>query len=141
MIKKPETKQVIIIDRHNHWRNLSNKALASKGYAVSVLDNYDYPPYGEIALDGKPDLVILGCASIGAEELKLIEKILDHKHHLVILCTSLPRHIMRSLFLIGADDVVDRPYEEKDLVEIVEHALGNIESRTNYQLFKEEGLL
>lgn len=141
MPQNSEIKHIIIIDRKNRWRKLSEEALKAKGFSVHLLDDYDYPLSTGQTLAGTPNLVILGCTTIGPPELKLIGKVLKRKHHLVVLCTALPRQVMRSLFLIGADDVVDRPYDADDLIEVVEQALKNIEGRDSFQVVKKEGLL
>ncbi len=139
MSQNAEIRHIVIIDKHSHWRQFSEEALAARGYAVHLQDNYHYPP--PIAQTQKPALVILGCATIGQKELKLIERVVAHKHHLIVLCTALPRDIMRAVFLKGADDVVDRPYGVDDFVTIIEQVLESIESRNTYQVMKKEGML
>lgn len=133
-----EIKHIIIVDKQSHWRHFSEEALATRGYAVHLQDNYHYPP--PIAQTQKPALVILGCATIGQQELKLIERVVANKHHLIVLCTALPRAIMRAIFLKGADDVVDRPYDVDDFVTLIEQVLESIESRNTYQVVKKEGM-
>lgn len=132
---------VLIIDCQAHWRQHSMEALEAEGFSVRTLDNYDYPPPTGIPPDDMPDLVILGCASIGRPEVELIERLLNEQLHLVVLSTALPWHDMRRLFLAGADDVTDKPYNSADLLKIVSEALENIPPRDSYQAAKQKGAL
>ncbi len=81
-----------------------------------------------------PDLVVLGCTRIGDEEQRLIEQVLDRKQHLLVLSASLSLQIMRSLFLLGVDDIEDKPYDPKYLVKIVDQVLASIAPRNSYQI-------
>jgi DNA-binding NtrC family response regulator len=126
------TKYVLVIDRQEYWRELSAQALEASGFLVRTLATYDYPPQGDAFPKRAPDLVILGCASIGAEEQQLIARVLEQKDHLLVFCVSLPMPVMRSLFLKGADDVDDKPYNPTQLVNSVEQALEAISSRSDY---------
>jgi len=117
-------KHILIIDRQHSWLERSVEALRHAGFDVSSLDSYDYS--GQLSDGSSPDLVILGCATIGPDELALITRILEHKDQLVVLSTLLPRQTMRTLFLVGAVDVADKPYEPQNLVAIVHHVLDII---------------
>ena len=131
MDNNSDIKHILIIDKTPHWRKFSEDALAEKGYAIHLQSEYCYPP----SLDSRqePALVILGCATVGPEELELIKKIVAYKHHLMVFCTALPRDVMRVVFLEGVDDVVDRQYNVDDFVENIEQVLRNIEHRNIYQ--------
>ena len=98
MKSKPMQKHILVIDRQNYWRELSVRALTEAGFSVRSLDNYDYPPSNGHLEAYEPDLVVLGCASIGPDEQKVMANILEHKHHLLVLSTSLPWSVMRALF-------------------------------------------
>jgi DNA-binding response OmpR family regulator len=130
---EPHQKHVVVIDRQDFWRGLSEEALRGEGFSVQVLDNYDYPPPGGYAGERPPDLVILGCASIKRDERKLIQRVLEAHQHLLVLCVSLPWPVMRSVFLAGADDVTDKTYDPARLVELVKDALGSLTPRDSYQ--------
>jgi DNA-binding NtrC family response regulator len=132
MTPNTTTKYVLVIDRQEYWRALSAQALASSGFLVRTMATYDYPPPGDAFPERTPDLVILGCASIGADEQQLIARVLEQKHHLLVFCVSLPLPMMRSLFLQGADDVGDKPYDPDRLITSVAQALETIASRSDY---------
>ena len=122
-----KSKHVLIIDRQPSWRDRAAAALSDKGYMVQVLDSYDYQSDVVNFSAGSLDLVILGCSRIKHEERELINKVLADHRHLVVLCSSLPWGDMRSLFLAGADDVVDdKPYDATRLVSIVEGAFASL---------------
>ena len=67
--------------------------------------------------------------------------ILEHKHHLLVLSTSLPWSVMRAQFLAGADDVGDKPYDRGRLVEIVTQALDRSTPRDSYEAAKPESVV
>ena len=131
-----ESKRVVVIDCQDHWRELSIGALRAEGFTVEVLDNYDFPP---VPPGEEPDLVILGCARIRPEELELIKRILDQKLHLLVLSTSLPWQVMRHLFLAGADDVTDKPYNPEHLVNIVTEVFKGLSPRDSFQTTARRG--
>lgn len=134
-----EGKRIVVIDCQAHWRQLSIEALKAEGFKVDVLDNYDFPPVPFLSEEEKPDLVILGCASIKPEELELIKRILDQKLHLLVLSTSLPWQVMRHLFLAGADDVTDKPYNPEHLVNIVTELFKGLSPRDSFHLAARQG--
>lgn len=129
MDRAPEDKRILIVDRHEDWRNSSASALRRKGYSVLALSGYDYSA-GAAYFDGEPpDLVILGCARIRREEQEFIAKVMADQRHLVVLCTSLPWDDMRSLFLAGASDVADKTPNPDHLVNIVKEVFDNVVTR------------
>lgn len=76
-----------------------------------------------------PDLIIVGCTRVDKEERTLIEQLLVAQYHLLVVSTFLPGQVMRSLFLQGVDDVVDKPYTSTSLVAIVQDTLQSILTR------------
>jgi DNA-binding NtrC family response regulator len=125
-------KSILIVDRQEYWRKLCADALAGKCYSVHTLSEYNYSP-GSAYFDGlPPDLVIFGCARIGNEERGFIGKVLDDKRRLVVLSAVLTWMDMRSLFLAGALDVTDKPYDPAHIVSIVEEIFETVVSRSVY---------
>jgi DNA-binding NtrC family response regulator len=114
---------IVLIDQQPYWRQIATEALKRVGFTVGVLDTYHYPPPQHDLESGTPDLVVLGCSRIGTEEQQLIEKVLSQKHHLLVLCTSFSWQTVRTLFLQGVDDILDKPYNPMKLVKIVNHTL------------------
>jgi DNA-binding NtrC family response regulator len=123
-VQQPAGKSILLIDRQDSWRERSARALAQAGFHVQTLDRYTLPPVEEAM--HSPDLVVLGCASVGPAEQELIDAILHRHWPLVVLSTALPWHTMRALFRIGANDVTDKPYDTNILVATVHQALDSI---------------
>jgi DNA-binding response OmpR family regulator len=121
-----ENKRVLIIDRQSFWRERARKALIGTGYNVEVLDNYEYEPNHSYFREGPPELIILSCPKLKHDERELIDKVLADRRHLVVFCSSLPWGDMRTLFMAGADDVVDKPYDSARVVTIIEEAFANM---------------
>ena len=137
---KPFSKRIVLIDRQLYWREISARILRSAGFIVCTLDTYNYISAENCWEGAAPDLAVLGCAYIGPEEQKLIAHILAQKHHLLVLCVSLPWQVMRSLFLQGVDDVVDKPYDSVHLVNFVNQVLESTLSRNIYQAVERNGV-
>lgn len=111
---------ILIIDKQEHWRRLSTLTLQNAGFQVFEIGDYS-DKWERVANDlVSVDLIILGCATIGPEEKRLIQQILQHQYRLLVFCTSLPWRVMRSLFLLGAEDVTDKTYDPRYLLETVE---------------------
>jgi DNA-binding response OmpR family regulator len=136
-----EVKRVVVIDRQEYWRELSTGALKERGFKVKSLSTYDYSP--ETAyFDGEPpDLVVLGCASIKREEREFIEEVLADEVHLLVFCASLPWREARLVFLAGADDVADKPYNPAQLLNTVDEVFKRKVPRDSYQAKEYEGAL
>jgi DNA-binding response OmpR family regulator len=119
-------KRVLIIDRHSYWRDKVAAALRDQGYNVQILSSYDYEPAGMDDEEGVADLVILGCPRLSRDERDLINRILSNHQHLVVFCSSLPWGDMRTLFMAGADDVADKPYDPAKVISVVQEVFANI---------------
>lgn len=122
-------KFILLIDKQRSWRERSTHALELAGFAVEALDSYVIPEALLHHDRPRPDLVVLGCASVGPEEQILINEVLLQQWHLLVLSTSLPWHTMRALFRVGANDVTDKPYDADLLVMTVNQALESIAER------------
>jgi DNA-binding response OmpR family regulator len=134
-----QTKRVLIIDRQSFWRDKAALALGSQGYEVQILDTYNYEPGLAYFAGGPPDLVILGCSRLQHDERELINNVLADHRHLVVFCSSLPWGDMRTLFMAGADDVVDKPYDSARVVSIVEEAFANMGSMDAFRPGERKG--
>jgi len=123
VIESTPPKRILIVDRQKYWRGISAKALEERGFEVRVLSSYDYSSETAYINNEPPDLVVLGCASVKREERDFIQQVLSDGPHLLVLCASLPWRDARSVFLTGADDVTDKPYDPDQLVSTVEEVL------------------
>jgi DNA-binding NtrC family response regulator len=125
-LRPQSPKQILLIDQQASWRERSAQALTQAGFEVLTLDQYELPHELIDKPGHSPDLVILGCASVGQAEQELIGAVLRQRWHLLVLSTSLPWQVMRALFRVGADDVADKPYKPELLVSTVNQALESI---------------
>jgi DNA-binding response OmpR family regulator len=136
-----KNKRILIIDRQKYWREMAADTLAGANSQIALLDNYDYRDKASYFPEAKaPDLVILGCVQIGDEERELIHRVLADGLHLMIFSTLLPWEEMRHLFHEGADDVTDKTYDQKRLINAVE-GVFNARQGDSYQRAEEKGLL
>lgn len=140
MKEDQKKRRVLIIDKQDYWRGLSEQTLRDVGFTVDTRDTYDWPPLVEGVEAKDFDLVILGCVQIEDEEKRLISRILENGAHLLVLCTSLPWMVMRSLFLAGADDVTNKPYDPERLTSIVQQVLNTINPCDSYRATKQKGI-
>lgn len=139
---KPDStgKRILLIDQQQCWREIAASTLRSAGFFVCTFDSYNYAFFQECLQGVNPDLVVLGCTQIRSEEERLIAQILAHKHHLLVLCTFLPWPVMRSLFLQGVDDVVDKPDDPAYLINFVHIVLASTVPRNSYQAVERAGV-
>jgi DNA-binding NtrC family response regulator len=120
---------ILIIDRQEYWRRTSASTLREVGFEVIEVDDYT-GDWRSVLDDGtQVDLIIVGCVSVGDEERQLIEDILQHPHRLLVFCISLPWRVMRSLFLLGVEDVTDKTYDPRQLLKTVEDLFDVGDSR------------
>lgn len=136
-----KVKRVLVVDRQEYWRGLSVKALKERGFNVKSLSTYDYSPETAYFEEEPPDLVVLGCASIKREEREFIQAVLADGPHLLVFCASLPWRDARSVFLAGADDVADKPYDPDQLMNTVDEVFKSRGPRDSYQAKEYEGTL
>lgn len=134
MIQIHDIKHILVIDHQSSWRELSMRTLKDEGYSVEGSSNY----LDHSLRQTNPDLIILGCARVGSEELQFITQLLLEKHHLLVLSAYLPKSVMRSLFMQGVDDIVDKPYSPNALVQIVREVLDTIAQHEEVHTFAEE---
>ncbi len=135
MMKLDQKQQILIIDRHDYWRNIAAEILQKAGFSVNVLDTYDFNYIKTLFQKNHPNLVIFGCANIGSQEQEFINKMLnDHYQILILGASPVPWEKMRKLLKEGVGDVTDKPYDSISLIVIVRESLTNIESLQNYKM-------
>jgi DNA-binding NtrC family response regulator len=128
-----EGKRILLIDHQSSWREAAGNALSKRRFLVKTSDAYTYSEPKCYVQGGPPDVVILGCATVERKEQRLIEDVVAHKRHLVILCAALPREDVRQLFLAGAADVSDKPYSPDNLFHVVGEALLSQEVKDDFR--------
>jgi DNA-binding NtrC family response regulator len=123
----------LIVDRQKPWRDFSARSLETAGFLVRTLDSYDCSAFDACVQKEKPDLVLFGCAAVEPEDQEMIENILRHRFHLLVLCTSPSWLIVHGLFRAGAADIVDKSYDPNRLLTLVNQTLESLSPRNSYQ--------
>lgn len=119
-------------DRRDHWRRVYGQAIEAAGYAVWSWDRYTYPPEGCSPREG-PDLAVLSCAIVEEEERHLVQRAAVREDRILVLAVSLPRRVMRSLFLAGAFDVTTTPSDTRQLVALIARSLAKRPRPSSYE--------
>lgn len=116
-------KRILIIDTQRYWRELATSVLRDQGFRVCDLATYSSFPDAQCFQGEKPDLVVLGCATVGPGEKDLIARI-QHQHYtLLVLCTILSSELIRSLFLQKVDDIAEKSYHPGQLIQTLRRAI------------------
>jgi DNA-binding response OmpR family regulator len=121
-----DTKRVLLIDRQDFWRQRYASALEGEGYSVLQRATYDL---AECPPPETADLVVLGCTSVGAAEVRLIGELHRCREPVLLVCTLSEAQGVRAGLSAGADDVVERPYEAAAMVATVGRALSDAPAR------------
>ncbi len=125
-------KYIIVIDVQHYWRELATSTLRNQGFRVYDLATYSSFPTPLCFQEERPNLVVLGCATVGPGEKDLIAKIQQLRYPLLVLCTILSGELARSLFLQKVNDVAEKSYHPDQLIQTVRRAIP--ESVPNRQL-------
>ena len=133
---QPNVKRILVIDKQKNWRVSAASSLRERGFLVRESDSYTYEAESAKVGGERPDLVIIGCASVKRAERELIAKILKDERHLLVFSASLPWGEMRAVFLAGVDDITDKTYDPDRLFTTVTDVFTNLESRSSFQLAK-----
>jgi DNA-binding NtrC family response regulator len=130
---------LLIIDHQTYWHNFAANALQARGYHVQTLQSYeDVLPVLE---KGRAfNLVILGCASVDVHERLLITLLLTQHLHLIVLASVLTSAMIRTLFLQGVDDVVEKTHDSAHLLSYVDQAIERIALREKHQFSVKKGV-
>jgi FixJ family two-component response regulator len=131
---KQNRMSILVLDHQAYWREFATETLRFADYTVSARALYDeaLPPQQEGEKE-EAILVLLGCPAIEQEERMLIARLLARGHYVIVFATLLPIQVMRTLFIKGVEDAVDKTYDSTELVEIVEQALERIAERKHAQ--------
>jgi DNA-binding NtrC family response regulator len=123
---------VLVVDQQDQWRELAATALRTAHFCVRSLATYDVRIIQQDLSGGPVDLVVLGCARIDAGEVHVTSWLADRQQGVLVLCGSLLPQMMRSAFLAGALDVVDKPYSERGIVDAVSETLERVGKAPSY---------
>lgn len=119
-------KEFFVVDASGFWREFSYCSLNSVGCKVKKYASYKQLRRILNDFDKRPDLIIIGCSKPAVEEVKLVDFLHRNKFRQLILCSFLSWDEMRELFLAGADDVTEKPFDSHELIATVTESLNNI---------------
>jgi DNA-binding response OmpR family regulator len=122
-------KDFLLVDVEDYWREFSFVSLNSIGCKVRRYKSYKRLRVRLKKFHDKPDLIIIGCSKPAAEEVELIKLLRANNFRQLILCSFLSREEMKELFLAGADDVTDKPFDSVQLLTTIKESLDNIALR------------
>lgn len=122
---------IFIFDKHKPWREFSRQVLKTAGFIVKEFSSYEK---FRIVQPNVPDLVIVGFAKATSTEIELIKKVRRSNVPLLALSSFLSGNEMRILFLAGADDVAEKPFNQQSLVNAVSESFNNISIKDENKL-------
>jgi DNA-binding response OmpR family regulator len=122
-----DSRCVVLIERQDFWRQRCASALEDGGYSVLQFATYDLA--GRLPSRDTTDLVVLGCACVGAAEVRLIGELCQAREPVLLVCTLAEPQGVHAGLSAGAGDVVERPYEAAAMVETVDRAMAEISYR------------
>jgi two-component system alkaline phosphatase synthesis response regulator PhoP len=118
--------RILIAEDEPHILLLIQRKLESAGY--SVLTTMDGNEALQIALENKPDLLLLDIMLPGREGLEICQEVkaaLGQEAPPVILISALGQQIdVEAGMAAGADDYIIKPFSPRLLLERVQYALG-----------------
>ncbi|CAN5341826.1 hypothetical protein BH10BAC1_BH10BAC1_12040 [soil metagenome] len=120
-------KEFFIVDTSGFWSDFSYCSLTSTGCKIKKYTSYKYLKVTLNKFKEKPDLIIIGCSKPNIEEIELVEFLHHNNFRQIVLCSFLSWDEMRELFLAGADDVTEKPFDSEELIETIKESLNNME--------------
>lgn len=123
-------KTVLIVDDEQHILDILTFNLKKEGY--NILEANDGVKAVEIALEQKPDIVLLDIMLPGMDGLSVCKRIKHSLNIPVLMLTAKDQEIDKILGLeLGADDYITKPFSLKELTARVEAHLRREERSKN----------
>ena len=108
-------KTILVVDDEKTIRNLLNINLTREGY--NVIEAADGVEAVNIALDKKPDLILLDVMIPKIDGLTVCKKIKNHMNIPILMVTAKDNEVDKILGLeLGADDYVTKPFSIRELI-------------------------
>ena len=108
-------KTVLIVDDEQHILDILTFNLKKEGY--SILEANDGVKAVEIALEKKPDIVLLDIMLPGMDGLSVCKRIKHSLNIPVLMLTAKDQEIDKILGLeLGADDYITKPFSVRELM-------------------------
>lgn len=113
---------ILVIDDEQKIVNLVSAYLEAEGYSVHTA--MDGPTGLKLALNFKPDLIVLDIMLPGLDGLDLLQQLRQDSDTYVIMLTAKAEERDKILGLsLGADDYLTKPFSPRELVARVKAAL------------------
>ena len=113
--EKNYKKTILVVDDEKMIRNLLNINLTKEGY--NVIEAEDGVQAVEVALENKPDLILLDVMLPKIDGLSVCKKIKNAMNVPILMVTAKDSELDKILGLeLGADDYVTKPFSVRELI-------------------------
>ena len=132
-------KTILVVDDEKMIRNLLNINLTKEGY--NVIEAEDGVKAVEIALENKPDLILLDVMLPKIDGLSVCKKIKNAMNVPILMVTAKDSELDKILGLeLGADDYVTKPFSVRELIARIKANLRKAEANilSQYEENKKE---
>jgi two-component system, OmpR family, response regulator ResD len=118
---------ILVVDDEPTITDVVSRYLERAGYSTRVAA--DGPDALRIAVESRPDLVVLDLMLPGMDGLEVMRRLRDRERVSVILLTAKGEHTDRIIGLrLGADDYVVKPFSPAELVARVDAVLRRVDN-------------
>ena len=125
--EKNYKKTILVVDDEKMIRNLLNINLTKEGY--NVIEAEDGVQAVEIALEHKPDLILLDVMLPKIDGLSVCKKIKNAMNVPILMVTAKDSELDKILGLeLGADDYVTKPFSVRELIARIKANLRKAEA-------------
>ena len=127
----PFANQILILDDERPVAKAMQRALRRIGFYSEISDNSDQIEY---LLDAHtPDILLLDLTMLGKNGFEVIALVRSKKkwrNIKILVVSALPRDFLNAALKFGADDVLEKPFENADLLEKVSQ-MASAKSRSD----------
>ena len=133
-----EQKTILVVDDEQPIIDILVYNLKKEGY--NVIEANDGITAVDVALDKKPDLILLDIMLPRLDGLSVCKRIKNSLNVPILMLTAKDGEIDKILGLeLGADDYITKPFSVRELVARVKANLRKVEAVANYKLANETG--
>jgi two-component system, OmpR family, response regulator ResD len=123
---------ILVVDDEPTITDVVSRYLERAGYSTRVAG--DGADALRIAVESRPDLVVLDLMLPGMDGLEVMRRLREHERVSVILLTAKGEHTDRIIGLrLGADDYVVKPFSPAELVARVDAVLRRVDNSPQLQ--------
>lgn len=134
--------RIVVADDEAHIRDVVRGYLEAEGFEVVLAA--DGPEALRVALEGRPDLVVLDVTMPGLDGVEVLRQLRTQSDVYVIMLTARAEEVDKLVGLaVGADDYMTKPFSPRELVARIKAVLRRgrgAEPATNGELLTFDGL-